>query len=242
MGPHVELILASASPARLATLHAAGIDPVVHVSHVDEDAVLAEALAQDPALDPAGQVLALARAKARDVRARAGAGEFGAGALILGCDSMLEIDGQVLGKPHTPEVAFRRIKQQSGRAAVLHTGHWLIDARAAAPFPEAGATSHATVHFQDLTDEEIRAYVATGEPLEVAGAFTIDGLGGPFIRGIEGDHHGVVGVSLPLLRDLARQFGVAVPQLWGGGAVAGGPPTRKRGGKRPRDRGGEGRG
>jgi len=209
----VALILASASPARLATLTAAGIDPLVEVSNVDEAAVLATALQAEPDLPPAGQVLALARAKAADVARRAGP----RGGIVLGCDSMLELDGEVLGKPLDAADAERRITQQSGRSAVLHTGHWLIDRRAGRAADDAGAvgaTASTVVHFADLSRAEIRAYVATGEPLQVAGAFTIDGLGGPFIRGLEGDHHAVVGLSLPLLRDLAGRLGVSIPDLW----------------------------
>ncbi|GIG26034.1 Maf family protein [Cellulomonas denverensis] len=196
------LLLASASPARLSTLRAAGIEPEVVVSAVDEPAVLAAA----GPVSPAEAVLVLARAKARDVAAGR------PGALVLGCDSMLELDGQVLGKPADAADAVARWRQMRGRTAVLHTGHWLISAGG-----ERGATSSTTVHFAQVTDPEIAAYVATGEPLHVAGAFTIDGLGGPFITGIEGDHHGVVGLSLPLLRDLLGQAGLSITDLWNRG-------------------------
>lgn len=200
------LVLASASPARLATLRAAGIEPRVAVSAVDEPAVLAEA-ARAGALSPADAVLLLARAKARDVA------PAHPGALVLGCDSMLELDGQVLGKPTDADDAAARWRAMRGRSGRLHTGHWLVDARAPED-GEAGATSTTVVHFADVTDAEIAAYVATGEPLWVAGAFTIDGLGGPFIAGIEGDHHSVVGLSLPLLRTLLAGRGVAITSLW----------------------------
>lgn len=196
------LLLASASPARLSTLRAAGIEPEVVVSAVDEPAVLAAA----GPVSSAEAVLVLARAKARDVAAGH------PGTLVLGCDSMLELDGRVLGKPADAADAVARWREMRGRSAVLHTGHWLISADG-----ERGATSSTTVHFAQVTDPEIAAYVATGEPLHVAGAFTIDGLGGPFITGIEGDHHGVVGLSLPLLRDLLGQAGLSITDLWNRG-------------------------
>ncbi|MCG7287520.1 Maf family nucleotide pyrophosphatase, partial [Cellulomonas sp. ACRRI] len=211
------LVLASASPARLATLRSAGIEPTVAVSAVDEPAVLAAA----GDVPPAEAVLLLARAKARDVA------PGHTGALVLGCDSMLELDGRVLGKPADAADAAARWRAMRGRSGRLHTGHWLVDRRAGGDGAgggvgaggdgdgagvgagrESGATSTTVVHFADVTDAEIDAYVATGEPLWVAGAFTIDGLGGAFITGVEGDHHGVVGLSLPLLRDLLSARGV----------------------------------
>lgn len=201
----MKLVLASASPARLTTLRAAGIEPAVQVSDVDEDAVL-DALPEGT--PPADQVLQLARAKALDVAGRA------TGDLVLGCDSMLELAGQVHGKPADAAEAAQRWRRMRGRSGVLHTGHWLIDQRTTGTGGQTGATSSTTVHFADLSDAEIDAYVATGEPLVVAGAFTIDGRGGPFVSGIEGDHHGVVGLSLPLLRTLLGELGVTVPDLW----------------------------
>jgi septum formation protein len=204
------LVLASASPARLATLRSAGIEPTVAVSAVDEPAVLAAA----GDVPPAEAVLLLARAKARDVAPGP------PGALVLGCDSMLELDGQVLGKPADAADAAARWRAMRGRSGRLHTGHWLVDRRdepggdAAAGPAEDGATSTTVVHFADVSDAEIDAYVATGEPLWVAGAFTIDGLGGAFISGVEGDHHGVVGLSLPLLRGLLAARGVPIHTLW----------------------------
>ncbi|MFI2104074.1 Maf family protein [Isoptericola sp. NPDC019693] len=206
----VRLVLASRSPARLTTLAAAGVTPRVVVSDVDEPAVLDAARAGFGAdLEPADAVLVLAQAKAEDVSARLEDGDDEASALVLGCDSMLELDGEILGKPADADDARRRWRAMRGRAAVLHTGHWLVDARD----PEdggtggtLGASSSTTVHFADVDDEEIDAYVATGEPLHVAGAFTIDGLGGPYVDRIEGDHHGVVGLSLPLLRELLGEL------------------------------------
>lgn len=202
------LLLASASPSRLTTLRRAGIEPLVAVSNVDEDQVLAGALAVDPALSPAQQVLLLARAKATDVAARQPQGQRAD--LVVGADSMLEFAGQVVGKPQDPATARTRWRAMSGSSAVLHSGHWVITADGR----ELGDTSSTTVHFATLSDQEIDAYVATGEPLGVAGAFTIDGLGGPFITHIEGDHHGVLGLSLPLLRVLLHELGISWTSLW----------------------------
>lgn len=200
----VPLVLASASPARKSTLIAAGIDPIIMVSDVDEDALIA-GLARGGAT-PAEVVLELARAKASEVSRREG---VPAGALVLGCDSMLEVGGEVLGKPGDAATATARWRAMRGGVGVLHTGHWLIGAHG-----ERGETGSTTVRFADVTDAEIEAYVATGEPLHVAGAFTIDGRGGPFVESIEGDYHNVVGLSLPLLRRLLGQVGVPITQLW----------------------------
>jgi septum formation protein len=212
------LLLASASPARLTTLRGAGLDPVVQVSEVDEPAVLADTTRRHGALDVADAVLVLAQAKAEDVAAAVEA-EGAEDLLVLGCDSMLELDGEGVGKPADAAQAVARWRAMRGRTGVLHTGHWLVDVRPTAPDgPGTGATFGATastlVHFADVSDAEIDAYVATGEPLAVAGAFTIDGLGGPFIDGVEGDPHAVVGLSLPLLRELLGEIGISLPQLW----------------------------
>ena len=192
--------LASATPARLATLRSPGIEPVVIVSGVDESVL--------DGLPPAELALQLAELKCAAGAARDGLPED---ALVLGCDSVLELDGEALGKPGTPEEATRRWQAMRGRSGVLHSGHCL---RETGSDRVAAATASTTVHFADLTDAEVAAYVATGEPLEVAGAFTIDGLGGAFVTGIEGDHHNVVGVSLPLLRDLVQELGRSWPDLW----------------------------
>ncbi|GAA1712091.1 Maf family protein [Isoptericola hypogeus] len=211
--PSVHLVLGSRSPARLATLAAAGVTPTVVVSDVDEPAVLAgareRAAALGTPLEPVDAVLALAQAKAEAVTRQVE--ESGVSALVVGCDSMLEIDGEVVGKPADADEARARWRAMRGRAAVLHSGHWLVDAREAddgGTGATLGATSSTTVHFADVDDAEIDAYVATGEPLHVAGAFTIDGLGGPYVERIEGDHHGVVGLSLPLLRELLGELDV----------------------------------
>ena len=258
------LILASQSSGRLATLRAAGVEPIVRVSDVDESAVLA-ALARerraagDP--DPSGaqQVQALARAKALAVAgafkadppgpdpagagapkagsAGAGApgtdpleagsrgvgrpgpggrdaGAMGAGAFVVGCDSMLEIDGRIVGKPGDPETAVERWRSMRGATGILHTGHTLVRLPDGAT---AEGVSSTVVHFARPSDAEIEAYVATGEPLWCAGAFTIDGLGGAFVEGVEGDPHGVVGLSLPLLRRLVLELGGSWTDLWAQG-------------------------
>ena len=194
------LVLASASPARLATLRSAGLDPVVIVSGVDES--------QLDGLPPAELALQLAELKCAAVAER---GDLPAGALVLGCDSVLELDGEALGKPADAAEATRRWQAMRGRSGVLHTGHCLRDG---ATDQVAAATASTTVHFAEVTDDEIAAYVATREPLHVAGAFTVDGLGGAFVTGIEGDHHNVVGVSLPLVRELAAELGHPWTDLW----------------------------
>jgi septum formation protein len=196
-------VLASASPARLATLRSAGLDPVVVVSGVDESRL--------DGLPPAELALQLAELKCAAV---AGRDDLPADALVLGCDSVLELDGEALGKPDGADEAVRRWRRMRGRSGVLRTGHCLRDTSSGRV---AAATASTTVHFADLDDEEIAAYVATGEPLWVAGAFTVDGLGGAFVRGIEGDHHNVVGVSLPLLRELVGELGHTWTALWAPG-------------------------
>lgn len=207
------LLLASASPARLSTLRAAGVDPLVEVSGVDEDAVLAQVQERYGRLGPADVALTLARAKCEEV---AGRTDPETADLVLGCDSVLELDGEIHGKPADAAEATDRWRRMSGRSGVLHTGHWVTDLRD----PEdggsggaTGATSSTVVHFAELDEEEIEAYVATGEPLRVAGAFTVDGLGGPYVRAVEGDHHTVVGVGLPVLRELLLELGVAWHEL-----------------------------
>ncbi|WP_152354416.1 Maf family protein [Brachybacterium subflavum] len=202
------LLLASASQGRRSTLERAGIEFDAMAADLDEDALLAAA----GDLEPAEAVLLLAREKAHAV-VEASEGGY----VVLGCDSMLEVDGEVIGKPHTPERATERWRELRGRTAVLHSGHWLVDDRDVedeGTGATIGATASAEVSFADLSDEEIEAYVATGEPLGVAGGFTIDGLGGPFITSVTGDPHAVVGLSLPLLRDLLAQIGIGVHELW----------------------------
>jgi septum formation protein len=194
----ISLVLASASPARLATLKAAGIEPSVVVSGVDESRVTG--------LPPAELAQRLAELKCEAV-----AEEVGHGSLVLGCDSVLELDGEALGKPADPDEAVRRWQAMRGRTGILHTGHCLRDTGSGRQVTATGST---LVHFAEVTDEEIAAYVETGEPIEVAGAFTVDGLGGAFVTRIEGDHHNVVGLSLPLLRDLVGRLGHRWTDLW----------------------------
>jgi septum formation protein len=200
----VRVVLASASPARLATLRAAGIDPEVIVSGVDEGRVTADRVSD--------LVARLARLKAEATAGRVGADQRPT--VVIGCDSMLELDGAAYGKPGSAEEAETRWRRMRGRSGVLHTGHHVLLRRNGAEQTRTAVAS-TTVHFADLSEDEIRTYVATGEPLQVAGAFTVDGLGGPFVTAIEGDYHNVVGISLPLLRDLLGDLGVGWPDLWG---------------------------
>lgn len=207
----MRLCLASTSPARLALLRAAGVEPLTEAPGVDEDAAVAEA----GELTPHDTVLLLARLKAEEVAARIAQLHPGFAGLVVGGDSMFEIDGRVYGKPHTPEAATARWHAMRGKTGVLHSGHWVIRVDDNGELTAAGEVAASTVSFiADITDEEIAAYVATGEPLKVAGAFTIDSLGGPFIERIEGDPSTVVGMSLPTLRRLAGELGVAWPRLW----------------------------
>ena len=198
--PTIQLVLASASPARLQTLRNAGVEPTVIVSGVDES--------QLDGLPPAELALQLAELKCAAVAER---DDVPGDALVLGCDSVLDLDGAALGKPGDAQEAVRRWRDMRGRSGVLRTGHCLRDA---ATGRVAAATASTTVHFAEVSDEEVAAYVATGEPLVVAGAFTVDGLGGAFVTGIEGDHHNVVGVSLPLVRELAAELGHSWTDLW----------------------------
>jgi septum formation protein len=204
------LYLASTSPARLATLRSSGIEPIVIPSHVDEDAAVAAA---GPMTGPE-LVLLLARLKAEAV-----AGQLVDGVpidgFVLGGDSTFELDGVLYGKPHVPHVARERWLMQRGREGLLHSGHWLIDHRDGVVANAVGEVSTAVVRFADnITDTEIDAYVATGEPLAVAGAFTIDSLGAPYIAEVRGDPHAVVGLSPATLRGLLREFGVDWHELW----------------------------
>jgi septum formation protein len=192
------LVLASASPARLETLRRAGLDPEVVVSGVDESGVGAD--------KPADVALELAHRKAEAVVVR-----LEGPAVVVGCDSVLELDGEALGKPASADDAVRRWRAMRGRCGVLHTGHCVADT---ASGRWESATESTTVRFADVSDREIEAYVGSGEPLRVAGAFTIDGLGGAFVRRIDGDPHNVVGISLPLLRELLARLGVTWTDLW----------------------------
>ena len=208
------LILASQSPARTKLLAEAGIRHTVLVSDVDEDAVQA----RYGVTDPHDTALLLARAKAEAVASLPEA----EGALVLGCDSVFEFDGEAHGKPYTADVARERMLRMSGSAGVLHTGHWLVDCRdtdddgPGGPGSGAtlGAVASAEVSFLEMDPAEIDAYIATGEPLHCAGSFTIDGLGGAFIRKVDGDPHAVVGLSVSTLRGLLAAANIRITDLW----------------------------
>ncbi|GGA70597.1 Maf-like protein [Pseudoclavibacter endophyticus] len=236
----MRLTLASTSPARKMLLEQAGVQPLIVPSRVDEDWAIehyAEGRGLTVAdLAPADIVLELARRKALDVAERPATGEptrrpsdvpaapspspspkgdVPANGLVLGGDSMFEFDGVVHGKPHEPEVARARWLAQRGRTGTLWSGHWLVERRDGHAGRGVGAVASATVTFvDDLGDDELDAYIASGEPLKVAGAFTIDSLGGAFIERIEGDPSTVVGMSLPTVRRLARDLGVRWTDLW----------------------------
>jgi septum formation protein len=204
----VQLVLASASPARLTVLRAAGVEPLVRVSGVDEDAVAAGLV--DPT--PERLVVELARAKAAAV-AEAVAGEV-PDAVVIGCDSMLSFDGAVVGKPGTPELARQRWLRMAGRSGELLTGHAVIRLDGGARTKETAASQATVVRWSSPTEHELDAYLATGEPLQVAGGFTLDGHGGWFVDGVDGDPSSVIGISLPLTRRLLADVGVSVVDLW----------------------------
>jgi len=194
------IILASASPARLALLRSAGLEPKVLVSGVDESAFSAPTPGELAGL--------LAQAKAATVATGLTDG------LVIGCDSLLDLDGRALGKPASAPAAppaRRRWREMSGRAGTLVTGHCVINA---ATGQQAAAVAATRVRFGSPSEQEVAAYVASGEPLAVAGAFTLDGRGGWFVDGIDGDHGTVLGISLPLLRRLLAELGFSVTDLW----------------------------
>jgi septum formation protein len=191
------LILASASPARLRTLQAAGLRPEVIVSGVDEDGVEAPSTAE----------LALKLAQLKAVAVAADQPR----ALVIGCDSILDFEGEVLGKPADAAEATERWMRMRGKSGVLHTGHCVVDTHREVWLGRSAATQ---VRFAAVSDEEIEAYVASGEPLGVAGAFTIDGLGSAYVSGISGDPHNVVGISVPLLRLMFDELGFVWHEFW----------------------------
>lgn len=209
----MRLYLASTSPARLQTLRAAGIEPIAIAPGVDEAAAVEAAEAASGPLAVPDMVQLLARAKAEAIVGREHDGEPIDG-LILGGDSAFLTGGAVHGKPHRPDVAKERWLAQNGSHGDLWSGHWLIDHRGGRVHGAVGRADVATVRFAALDEAEIDAYIATGEPLLVAGAFTVDSLGGPFIRRVEGDPSTVVGLSLSTLRDLVRELGIDWPSLW----------------------------
>lgn len=202
----MQLVLASASPARLAVLRAAGLDPLVEVADVDERALLAA----DPDAEAGEKVTGLAAAKATTVARRLAPDD----AVVIGCDSMLLIDGELVGKPAGIDEARDRWRAMAGRSGLLLTGHAVL--RVIDGDIDAVAEGHGvtTVRFARPSAAELEAYLATREPLAVAGAFTLDGLGGWFVDGIEGDPSNVIGISLPLTRRLLAAIGVVVTDLW----------------------------
>ena len=209
------MYLASTSPARLATLQAAGIHPIVVAPGVDEPAVVAALEAEGGPLDAEAMVGALARAKAEAVSGTLVGGEPIDG-FVFGGDSAFEFDGSIFGKPHTAEIARGRWRAQRGGEGVLWSGHCLIDHRGGVPHGVSVAVDSARVRFDDqISDEEIDAYIATGEPLNVAGAFTIDARGAAFISWMSGAPSAVIGLSIPLLRRMLRDdFEVSWNALW----------------------------
>jgi septum formation protein len=214
------LLLASTSSSRRSVLDATGVAYLNDAPDVDERALIAAHRADGATVSPAREAGLLAEAKAHDVAAR----DSAAGHLVLGCDSVFELDGVAYGKPYTEEVARERWRQMRGRTGILHTGHTLVDARSGSSSgsrsdsrsgaPAVSLTISTSVSFADATDAEIDAYVATGEPLGCAGAFTVDGRAAALVTGIEGDFHAVVGISPTALRSLSARLGVDLTALW----------------------------
>lgn len=194
----MQLVLASASPARRRLLQGIGINPIIHVSNFDEDQI------QHP--DPETLVEALAAAKARTVA------NHRQNALILGCDSVLFVQGEILGKPESPAAAIARWQSMRGSHGFLYTGHALIDQTQNKTLVRHGTTK---VHFANISDATIEAYVSSGEPMQCAGCFALEGKGGLFIEKIEGCHSNVIGLSLPLLRQMLLELGYDVSKIWG---------------------------
>lgn len=192
-----QFVLASASPARRKLLRTAGLDPIVCRSDFDEDSIVHE--------DPVQLVEELAVSKAKVVAARY------RDALILGCDSVLAFDGEIFGKPETPEVAIARWQLMRGNVGLLYTGHALLDLPKRQQVVRCGITR---VYFANLSDREIAAYVASGEPLNCAGSFALEGLGSSFIEKIDGCHSNVIGLSLPLLRQMLAELGYNLTDFW----------------------------
>jgi septum formation protein len=194
-----KIVLASQSASRRRLLEGAGLKPTIIVSNVDEETDFFNAMT------PADMVIALAVTKAHTVRE-----QIDYPALIIGCDSTFDVDGVSFGKPGTPEVARERAKAISGRSGLLHTGHCIIDTAQGREIADRVTTK---VTFSELTDHEIEDYIASGEPLHVAGGFTLDGFGSPFIPVIEGDYTNVVGLSMPFLRSAMSQLGYSWPEV-----------------------------
>jgi septum formation protein len=193
------IVLASASVSRRRLLESAGLKPTIMVSHVDEETDFFNAMT------PADMVIALAITKAHTIRE-----QIDFPAIIIGCDSTFEFDSQSLGKPATPEIAIERASRVRGNIGLLHTGHCIIDTT---KDKEISSIVTTKVTFDDMTDAEIADYVATGEPLHVAGGFTLDGFSSPFIPSIEGDYTNVVGISMPFVRKAFEQLGYSWPEV-----------------------------
>jgi septum formation protein len=193
------IVLASASVSRRRLLESAGLKPIIMVSHVDEETDFFNAMT------PADMVIALAITKAHTIRE-----QIDFPAIIIGCDSTFEFDSQSLGKPATPEIAIERASRVRGNTGLLHTGHCIIDTT---KDKEISSIVTTKVTFDDMTDAEIADYVATGEPLHVAGGFTLDGFSSPFIPSIEGDYTNVVGISMPFVRKAFEQLGYSWPEV-----------------------------
>ncbi|MGV8875100.1 MAG: Maf family protein [Rhodococcus sp. (in: high G+C Gram-positive bacteria)] len=204
------LVLASASPARLSVLRGAGVEPIVRVSGVDEDALTT---ALGPSADPETVVTELARAKAAAVAETFA--DSASDLVIVGCDSMLSIGGELHGKPHSVEVARERWQTMAGNSGVLLTGHAVLRVTDGVVVAQAAAHSSTVVHFAMPSSVDLEAYLTSGEPLLVAGAFTLDGLGGWFVERIEGDPSSVIGIGLPLVRTLLTRVGTSLAELWG---------------------------
>ena len=194
-----KIVLASQSTSRKRLLVDAGLSPEIIVSNVDEETEIFNAMS------PADMVIALAISKAHTVREM-----IDYRAIIIGCDSTFDVDGVSFGKPGTPEIARTRARAISGRSGLLHTGHCIIDTAKGIEIADRVTTK---VTFSPLSDEEIENYIASGEPLQVAGGFTLDGHGSPFIPVIEGDYTNVVGISMPFLRSAMKQLGYSWPQV-----------------------------
>ena len=222
MAPMNRIVLASSSPSRLMVLRNAGVEPVVSPPEVDEDAIVAELLRTSPQASPGDIVCALAEAKAADVVARTGRGAdaatenvtAGSVTVVIACDSMLLLDGELSGKPHTVDETVRRWRAQRGRAAELVTGHSITAVLPDDDTRTATEQVSTVVRFGEPSDADIRAYAESGEPLGCAGAFTLEALGGWFIDGIDGDPSSVLGLSLPLIRRTLAEWGLDVSEFW----------------------------
>lgn len=207
----MQLILASASPARLATLTSAGINPIVRVSHVDEEAIELRMTESTPS----EIAQALAQAKCEKVAQElAETNELKPNTIVIGCDSVFELNGKPYGKPHNATEAKARWQEMMNSTGILHTGHYVIFTNEEGDQIATGATASTEVHMGEITNAEMDAYLNTGEPLAVAGGFTLDGLGGAFVQGVTGDPSNVVGISLPTVRNLLKQLGITWTDLW----------------------------